>query len=151
MIGRGTSRLAWRDGDIVMVSATALVGLVLLVAAWFGASGSGSPMHTATWLNVAAGGFAVFGAGNFLWLLRGRRAIGERRVALISLEPADGPPAPPRSPRAGHASSGPPTALRLVTVPGMARVHDPDCPLVAHKPVRPASAGDGDPCGVCQP
>lgn len=145
MIGRGGSDLAWRDGDIALVVATALVGLIAILAAWFGASGSPTLTNQVAWLNLAVAGFAIFAIGNCLWLLRGRRAVGERRVALISLEAEEG-----ESPVASTASTAFSTvSLELVRGAGMARVHYPDCPLVAGKALEPAGLSVGEPCGVC--
>lgn len=139
---------AWRDSDLVVVSITALLGLIAIIAAWFGASGSHSLTQQAMWLNLAVAGFAVSSVGLCLWLMRGRRAIGERRVALVSLDPVEDEPAsaPVRRPAAGSTAS-----FDLVRAPGMRRVHDPACPLVAGKPVERANPGDGEPCAVCAP
>jgi branched-subunit amino acid ABC-type transport system permease component len=40
--------------------------------------------------------------------------------------------------------------FNLVRAPGMARVHHPECPLVAGKAVGPAAPGDGELCRVCE-
>lgn len=139
---------AWRDSDVVMVSVTALLGLIAIIGAWFGASGASATTQQAAWLNIAVAGFAVSGVGLCLWLMRGRRAIGERRVALVSLDPVDDePPAVPFQRPAGDATA----PLGLVRAVGMRRVHELNCPLVAGKRVEPASLGDGDPCSVCRP
>lgn len=140
---------AWRDSDVVMVSVTALIGVIAIIAAWFGASGSSSLTRQSLWLNLAVAGFAVASVGLCLWLMRGRRAVGERRVSLVALDPVDDerdhPPALPRRSPIDTAS------LELVRAPGMRRVHDPACPLVAGKRVEPASLRDGAPCAVCTP
>lgn len=148
MIGRNGQRLAWRDGDITMVSATALVGFVAIIGAWFGASGVGSVGQQVTWLNLALAGLVIFAVGNCLWLMRGRRAIGERRVSLVSLDSSDEPPAQAGRTLERAASTA---TLRVVRVAGTTRVHHPDCPLVAGKQVQPATVADGRSCGVCSP
>ncbi|MGH3521132.1 MAG: hypothetical protein ACRDQ7_27900 [Haloechinothrix sp.] len=132
--------LPWRDGDLVMVCLTAIAGLAAIVAAWFGASGTVSVVRQAAWLNVAVAGFAISAVGLCLWLLRLRRAIGERRVALISLDPVED---------ATPVAAAPTAEFELVRASGMSKVHFADCPLVVGKPVQPAYAGDGEPCGVC--
>jgi hypothetical protein len=124
----------------------------VIVAAWFGASGTVSATRQAAWLNAGMAGFAVSAGGLCLWLLRLRRAVGERRVALISLAPqedgADETSRTARPPR--HAGPTDRTIpLPLVRAAGMARLHRPDCPLVAGKDVTPARLDDGEPCGVC--
>lgn len=91
MTGAHFPRLAWQDGDIVMVSITALVAVIGIVGAWFGATGAGSMAAQAGWLNLGVASLAVYAVGVCLWLLRGRRAVGERRVALISLDIGEEP------------------------------------------------------------
>ncbi|MGP3983149.1 hypothetical protein [Streptomyces sp. KR80] len=137
----------WRDGDVLTVAVTTLVEVALIVGAWFGASGTASAARQAAWLNLAVAGFAVSAGGLCLWLLRLRRAVGERRVALISLAPQE-EPAPARLPRRPQASAAT-VSSQLVRAAGMDRLHRRDCPLVAGKDVTPAGLDDGDPCGVC--
>lgn len=149
MTSTGGGRLAWADGDIVMVSLTALVGGIAIVAAWFGAGGTATPSQQGFWLQLAIGGFAVSAAGLSLWLLRGRRAVGERRVALVSLDPGSEPPVaeqPGRGARGVSASTAP---LGLVRAAGMTHVHHAGCPLMAGKTALSAGLGEGEPCGVC--
>lgn len=148
MTSSGGERLAWRDGDIVMVSLTVLVGGIAIVAAWFGAAGTPTPSQQGLWLQLAVAGFAVSAVGLSLWLLRGRRAVGERRVALISLDPG-GQPAEPAASRGRTRDESPTTPVGLVRAAGMTHLHHADCPLVSGKTVRPSSLGDGEPCGVC--
>ncbi|MGP3923304.1 hypothetical protein [Streptomyces sp. 8N616] len=151
MSGAGRRPEPWRDGDVLTVCATTLIGLAVIVAAWFGASGTVSAPRQAAWLNVGVAGFAVSAGGLCLWLLRLRRAVGERRVALISLAPqedseeASRTAASPRPARPADTT----VPLPLVRAAGMARLHHPDCPLVAGKDVTPAGLDDGEPCGVC--
>lgn len=78
-------RIPWQDGDIVITSVAVLLGAIGVVAAWFGASGIPTPATQMSWLNLAIGGFAVASGGLCHWLLSGRRAVGARRMALVSL------------------------------------------------------------------
>lgn len=137
--------LPWRDGDLVMLLGTTIGGLAAIAGAWFGVSGAVSVTQQAAWLNLAVAGFAVFAVGNCLWLLRLRRTVGERRIALVSLDigldDADAAATAPARPGT--------STLRLVRVEGMTRVHYADCPLVAGKSVAPATVADGEPCGMC--
>lgn len=144
MTGTGHPSLPWQDSDVLMVAVTAVLGLMAIVGAWFGASGSLVLRHQMVWLNIAIAGFAVTSGGLALWLLRSRRRVGERRIGLVSWEPAvaeelDDPPAP-----AGHTA-----ALELVRGTGMSRVHLAECPLLDGKQALPATLADGEPCGVC--
>lgn len=137
----------WRDADVISVCLTALVGVIMIVAAWFGAAGAASLTQQAGWATLAVAGLGVSGIGLCLWLLRLRRTIGLRRASLVSLDaPAEPLPAPPPPPR-GHDTA----SLPLVRAAGMRKVHDPGCPLVAGKDVQPAALGDGEPCAVCGP
>lgn len=146
----GTGRLAWRDADIVMVSAAALVCVIAIASAWFGAARAGSVAAQAAWLQVGVAGFAVFAGGACLWLLRGRRAVGERRSGLISLDDRLVDKVPADSPAAGtRGGPGSTASYELVRSVGMTRVHLPECPLLAGKRVEPATFSDGPPCGVC--
>lgn len=148
MSGRGESGWAWRDSDVVLVGMVGLLGLIAIIAAWFGASGTTSPTAQTLWLNVAVGGFVVSSAGFGLWLMRGRAAVGARRVSLVAFErqaPAPAAARPRPEPRAATAP------IHAVRVPGTRRVHAPACPLVAGKEIELVAPGSGEPCGVCTP
>lgn len=131
----------WHDRDLLMVCGTTLAGLALLVTAWFGAGGTASVVLQTAWLNLAVAGFAISSIGQCLWLLRARRAVGERRIALISLTPREEDPY--------ETKPLPRTATGLVRAAGMVKLHRPDCALLAGKDVTGAAAGDGELCGVC--
>lgn len=149
-MGRPGAGTPWRDGDLVAVAASALVGLFAIAAGWFGASGSPTPARQVLWLNVAIAGLAIFAGGNGLWLMRLRRAIGERRVSLVSFGSAVEEELAPRRTFAARPADRPAFASAgWVRGADMARVHRPDCPLVAGKQVKPAQEDDGERCGVC--
>jgi hypothetical protein len=148
--GRAETRLPWRDGDVVMVSATALAGLVASTAGWFGSGGAAYVARQAIWLNLAVVGFVIFAIGNVLWLMRLRRAVTDRRVSLVALDPMD----VAMTDDSAGVSHQPVTVAgtsvpQAVRVPGMSRVHHPDCPLVAGKQLEAVGFGAGEPCGVC--
>ena len=141
-------REPWDDERLLGLVLATLVGLAAITAAWFGASGSTRPSTQVAWLQLGIAGLIVSAFGHVLWLLRGRRAIGRRRVALL----ADVPRPDARTPEPRAARTGVPSdAQGLVRVAGLRRVHLPDCPLVAAKAVQPAAATDGAACGVCRP
>jgi hypothetical protein len=133
----------------MMVVFTVLFGQSAVITAWFGADRVASLTGRAMWLNVAVAGFALSAVGLGLWLMRGRRAVGERRMSLVSLGPVAPEPAAARPPAATRSTVTAP--YQLVRVPGTRRIHDPACPLVAGKEVEPAAPGAGEPCGVCTP
>lgn len=137
--------LPWSDGDILAVSAGTAIGLVAIVAAWHGVSGAAAVTSQAGWLNLAVGGAVISAIGNALWLLRGRRAVGDRRRQLISIGPASIDMPAPGSPDVTTPLGMP------VRVEGMHRIHRADCTLVHGKPVVPAPLEEGTPCGVCMP
>lgn len=151
----GRAGWAWRDADVVMVGIVGLVGVVAIIAAWFGAAGTASPATQAVWLNVAVAGFVVSAAGFGLWLMRGRRAVGERRVSLVALAEPESEPVEVGS-RSGTPAvtvmvPGGTAPIGAVRVVGGRLVHDPGCPLVAGKELEPVAPGSGAPCGVCVP
>src|SRR2546423_11688344 len=145
MPNRFRRSLPWGMGDLLAVYATTFVGLLLVFVAWFGTSASVRLNNQVHGTNVGVAGVIVLGAGNLLWLLRGKRATGELRRLVLALVPVD--------------DDGPievPQADRLVAGPDMTRFHRADCPLVAEKHVRAAGreahvrAGRAA-CGVCLP
>ncbi|MDV6014600.1 hypothetical protein [Haloechinothrix sp. LS1_15] len=139
----GSAHRPWRDGDVVMVCLSAVGGVVAIAIAWYGADRSAVLHHATGWLNLAVAGFAVTAIGIALWLLRGRRAVGERRTTLVSLDPGETEPAGEAS---RPAVDDTPELVRAV---GMQRVHRPECPLVAGKQLETVDQEDGQACGVC--
>ena len=139
-----TSGGPWTRSDIIALSALVAAGLTGLVAGWTGTSGE--PVHASqtAWLDLGIAGLIVTGAGIALWLMRGRRAVGQRRAALL----ADVDPGAADV----HAPAAVATAA-LVAMTGMSRYHRADCELVAGKRVRRVRAGQTGltPCGVCEP
>lgn len=99
------------------------------------------------WVVMAVAAAVISAAGNGLWLGTVRRATNIRRRLIVGrlARPAD-PSAtgggPTDRPRPASGSDPP------VMVPGLRLRHRPGCPLVAGKPVVPATA-DTRPCGWC--
>jgi hypothetical protein len=144
------SPVPWRIGDLVLVYLVNLAGLVLILIAWFEASDLLTIRAQIPWVNVGVTGIIVAGAGNVLWLLTGRRSVGDLRRRLT-----------PRLPGSGRATSSgraqPDTALGMfVAGTAMTRYHRADCPLVEGKPVTADSenghrAAGRLACHVCVP
>jgi hypothetical protein len=136
--------LPWRLGDVLGLYITLSIGGILLLVAWWGASSTPRFSSQIAWVNVGVVGLIVAGFGGAVWLLTGRRAVGERVARVIpgeSLSPTFGT----------QASNG---GVRLVAGRRMTRYHRPDCQLVAGKNVGEASLADHRaagrrPCGVC--
>lgn len=141
---------AWRDVDVSLLALTTVVGGAAWIAASVGVGYADTVRAEVAWTNLGVVGLIVFGAGNALWLLRGRRALGARRVALVRLEPARDDQTMARTPSAtADAGSG---LATLVLLPGVDLVHRRSCPLVAGKQVVPASPNpETASCGVCSP
>lgn len=131
-------QLPWSLGDARTTFFTAVGGLGVVLVGWWEASGTGRASHQTGWIVTAVVGVLILGAGNALWLLAGRRAVGVRRSRLVQVLEAhpDG---------ADILAEVDPT---LVTVPGTARRHRVTCMLVHGK--RTVAASDQlDPCEIC--
>lgn len=152
--------LPWDANDLVGVIGANALAAVALVVAWFGVSGSAVLPDAVNYTIVGIAGVVLQGCGNIVWLMRGRRVIGQRRVQTIAqlelLVGLDADAAPSAAP-AGSATRGQPrTGADLVTVPGTSRFHREDCQLVTGKDVVPARLADHlaagrQACGVCEP
>ena len=122
------------------------IGLVLIIAGWYQASGEVTVRGQLTWLNVSMVGLGVSGWANGMWLWRGRQVIGLARATMLPL--ASNRKGPRPTPALPESS--------LVTGPGMSRFHRPSCPLVAGKDVSGETLAHFErrgltACDVCQP
>jgi hypothetical protein len=145
-----THQLApWSDGAlIVLLSGWTLAG-VSLVVGWYGSSGTGVVPDQIPWLDIAIAGAVTSGVANMLWLTAGRRAVGERRMDLVSFGTAT-PVRPLRTaPVSGTTTQT--SVLTNVRVPGQGSAHLPECPLIVGKVVEPVTPGAGVPCRMCLP
>jgi hypothetical protein len=137
----GSSRMPWTINALLFLVILNLVAVVVIVIGWYGASTRGTVSSQTPWADAAIVGAILAGIADCMWLLQGRRAIGEQRRTLLTLE----------SWQARTANVLPPAASdQLVRAAGMSRVHRPHCPLVAGKKTsvvrRPGSAQR---CGIC--
>jgi hypothetical protein len=123
---------------------------------WYLAAGETNYNRQIGSANLAVAGLLLAGAGHVWCIMKGRRAIGERRRQLIG-EPA---PVPPESLVGGSVSlrAEGPTSRSPATVAGkgMRRYHRIECPLAAGRdwpvlPVEEQEAVGRLPCGVCRP
>jgi len=141
----------WRLGDLLLLYACTVVGLLLIAVAWFGASSSVVVDSQVRWTNIGIGGLILLGAGNLSWILAGRRAVGELRRHLTPLIPL------PERRVAPDTEAIPPQGAAdgaLVSARGMTRYHRPDCVFVAGKSVQKASERTfrrrgRTPCAAC--
>jgi hypothetical protein len=145
--GRSSRRALWGADDLLRWVALITVGFVMIVAAWFVVSGEAQFAEQVGMADLAVGGLLVACAGHVMWVLSGRRAVGERRRFLLGdpgriVLPADRP---------GVAVSG---EEQLVAGAGTKLFHRPNCRLVVGRdwPVtsREELVRAGRvPCGVC--
>lgn len=140
----------WGINDVVRIYLSTGLSVILIVAGWWGASGTIDTATQTAWTAVSIGGLIIAGTGNALWLLHGRRAVAEQQRRLLSL------PVTARAETAPRREEARPTEDVVVATDTMTRYHRPDCPLVAGKDVRAAEVRDHQqkgrrPCGVCTP
>lgn len=146
--------MPWRLSDLWKVGLANAAGMIAVLVAWFGAAGSVVAESQVNWVLVGAGGIAVLGVGNCIWLLIGRRGVGlRRRIVLRPLAEWT---------RCAEPSSGVLVdtlvweAERVVWAAGMSHYHRPDCQLVDGKDVVFGTIAQQDlagrsPCGMCSP
>ena len=144
-----TPHTAWTLGPALWLALVNGGGMLLILVAWWGSSGSVRLPNQVAWLNVGVLGVVTAGAGNVTWLLAGRRAIAERRGAMQARIAALAPAV--AAPDVAAAADE-----RLVSRAGMTRYHRKECPLVAGKTVAGATLArhhkaGRHPCGVCEP
>lgn len=152
-------RMPWTVEDLMRTYLGNAIGLVAVLTSWYGVSGTAVPARSVRWLVVGIAGVIALGTVNGLWLLAGRRAVGERSALVhagieellpaLSRTPAMSPAvAPVTSVATDMAPEG-----ALVTVAGGTRYHRSDCQLVVGKDlVRGAEVlAARTPCGVCAP
>ena len=138
----------WQVAHLLVWYVGAGAGLVVILVAWWGASGTTRVPALVTWVNVGVAGLVVSGLANLVWLLEGRRAVGERRYAVLGDPDVS---ALTQRPAAGSAADEP-----LVAAGPMTRYHRTGCPAVSGKQVSAAARDDHEsvgrsPCGICRP
>lgn len=133
----------WPVGWLLSLLGSTLLGLAAILTGWYGASGQGLLGDQVPWLNLAVGGGIVAGLGNCAWLLRGRRAVGELRRALLLAEPALDTAA------ARPVEAAPLLPADWVQAAGMRKVHRRGCPMVAGKVVRAVDPSGAAACAIC--
>ena len=129
--------IALRRSDLALQ----LVGLSLLGLAIGVARQQATVADQEAWISLAVVAAIISGSGNGIRLVRGCRAVAERRRRLLGVDP----PAPAVMP----LDPG-----QLVTGPTMTFYHRPDCRLVAGKATTRVSLRDHSgrrPCDWCRP
>ncbi len=150
--------LPWTVEQFLRLLAVDALAFVALLIAWFGTSGTALPARGAGYVVVGIGGLIVLGLTNAMWLLAGRRAIGERRAEVLTGIEALLPNQLLVAPSTPEIKLEAPVAGvhdLFVAVPGATRFHLPNCQLALGKQVECATAEEHTasgrlPCGVCQ-
>ncbi len=159
-VGTSGRRLLWGSDDLLRWAFTIFAGAVVIGVAWYICAGDVSLNQQIGPTDVAVAGLLLSGLGNATWLLRGRRAVGERRRVLLP-----NPLAQVESSRVARVvtstsavqstPSDAPTEVFLAG-PGMELFHRPTCALAAGRSGwttmtrQEHLAGGRKPCGVCQ-
>ncbi len=155
--GTASGGVPWSAEDLIRWVLGLGAGGIVIVVSWYVCSGDATFSRQIGPVDAAVGGLVLAGLGNVMWLLRGRRALGERRRALLP-DIADFIEATERSaeaevPAAGSAAS---EGDLFVGGEGMVRFHRPDCILAVGRSwavsTRQVHEEAGRlPCGVCDP
>ena len=147
--------LPWEAHHLLRACVTLGVSAIGLMIAWWGASGTAKLSSELAWMNLGVAGLVVFGATLAMWLLAGRRALGQRQAAMrVSLEATvakrEGRPDTDSSAKAAAGADA------LVWANGGTLYHRADCQLVAGKVLRSATLHAHDrarrkACQICLP
>ena len=142
--------LPWRHDEFISLCTAFAVAGVLVLASWYGASGTMSWTTAMGWVVLGMVGVVIAGAGSARWILSGTRAarIRERELASRLESMLDG------ATEEADASSSVSDSVKRVSGPRMTLYHRPDCPLVAAKSVSAKTMtqhlrAGRSPCGVC--
>jgi hypothetical protein len=143
----------WGSRSRLVLAAGWIVGLLVVLAGWWGVSGEATSDDQYRWLAVGVMGMTVCLAASAAWVSTGLRAVGTRIRSAI--------PVPPEVPETvlelrlvPDGQTGEPN--RVVAASGMRYYHRPSCALAQGKPVLPADRPDHlragrAACGVCRP
>lgn len=148
----------WEQGDLIALGGRLTVGVVGLLVAWIGCSGTLSWPAQQGWTVVGVGAVALAMTGVVMWIQAGLRTIqdAKREVFAATREWFRFDDVPAAEPMA----SSPPISLvvgaDLVTGSGMTLYHRPECLLVVGKATTgvtrcAAEAAALDACRVCSP
>jgi hypothetical protein len=148
----------WEQGELIALAGRITVGLVGLLVAWIGCSGTLSWPAQQGWTVVGVGAVALSMTGVVMWIQTGLRAVqdAKREVFAATRERFRLDDVPAAEPIAAL----PPIALvvgaELVTGSGMTLYHRPECLLVVGKATSSitrcaADAAALDACRVCNP
>ena len=150
MIERRGRALPWTDEELFRWLVTVVLAAGLCVAAWWAAAGHARLRDQIAFANFAVAGLVLTCYAHAALFLRGRRAVGARRRALLTEPPEHSGSRSAADSRQFCSQNG------FVAGDGLGRYHRPDCPLAAGRDWSEAARADHDaagrrPCGVCRP
>jgi hypothetical protein len=151
-VDRGGVDSPWIAEDLVRWATTTAVALAVIAVAGIAAHGQKLFHNQYVWGDLAVAGALVGFYANVIWLLRGRRSVGERMQTLLG----DAPPSQVRTQAGPRAGEGHAVSLELVAPNGAKLFHRPECLLAVGREAFSASrsaheAAGRAPCGVCRP
>ena len=148
LVGGVERHFPWGPAAAVRLVGLALACGIGLVVVWFAVSGRGLFDTQVGWLGAGVVVLIVELYALASLVVRGRRAVGERRLSLISDAVAEVLPR--------LAAAGPAVAVDggVVVVAGLDLLHRPDCPMVSGRRVERVSASEAagsgfGRCGIC--
>ncbi|HEY1828494.1 MAG TPA: hypothetical protein VGF87_10755 [Acidimicrobiales bacterium] len=153
------TRALWKADDLLRWCFMLAIGAVAIGVSWYVCAGDANFNQQIGPADAALGGLLVAGLGNATWLLRGRRALGERRRTLLGDGPAVAQPSVRRVEVARARSDDRPgeTGELYVAGEGLERFHRSDCALAAGREGWQAMTRQGHEtagrraCDVCRP
>jgi hypothetical protein len=150
--------LLWGAEDLLRWAITTSLGGIVIAVAWYIAAGEATFGQQVGPLDAALAGLLLSAVGNLVWLLRGRRALGERRRLLLpdlaGATASDDAHAVVVGPKPENATT---VDAVFLAGEGMERFHRPECALAAGRTgwttaTRQAHEDAGRrPCGICRP
>jgi hypothetical protein len=142
--------LPWSLSDARLTFTAGAVGWALLLMSWWGASGTGKQSSQTNWLVLGIGAIVLMALGYLFWVHAGRRAVRQRRDAVVERLERVATASPPTTSERAIASRA------WVASPAGGRYHREDCLLVRGKDVRRLDGGSRSlaalrPCEMCRP
>ena len=143
----------WSPSDVLAAIVPTVIGVVAWVIAWYEASGADTYAKQVGWTDLAVVGLIVATVSEFLWILKGRRTVGEARLALVRLTPTKAPV--DRSSAQFNLITAEP-ARQVVFGRAYVFFHRPECPMATDRSWSPAARADAadaglTPCEICRP
>lgn len=143
----------WSAEDLIRWLVLWVIGAIMLVVGWFLASSRATLQAQLVPVDIAIAGAILVCMANVLWLLSGRRAVGERMRQLLA---PVGELAYARLLLAGQPISKAGDAERLVAGDGLHHFHRETCVMASGRNwpafhLSDEGAADRVPCSVCLP